>query len=270
MKKLFKSNKPKNSELNPTPLTLPPDTPIHDRHNAPQSAPVIPPSRRSTDMSGLADRGTWVVLDPSLDDAGKQARTRKDSKPSSVVSLPLGASAPQSALAGNPLPVRHSQQQAPPPQSLPQPPRSPSSNTHPTVKEPTKRKSGQIFPWPDSRLPDHHPKSASTDDRPNSQRPSSMYSVDTHDTHDIPKDKDVKSSTGARISEFFFSSNKEVTKQATKHPKEPQYDIEEVISEYYFLFIFASFRNDRTSLLSNLPNVRKPCSSLNRRLDGRI
>lgn len=254
MKKLFKSSKPKTSELNPTPLALPPETPIHAKHVIPQSAqtPQQVSSRKSTDMvAGAGDRSTWVVVDSSVDDR-LPTRPRVDSKPSSIASLPQGASSPHLILAGttSPLPpstpapttttttsaaVVQSAQVLPPSPGTPrsQPLRSPSVKGHSqTVKEPTRRRSGQIFPWPDSRLTDHS-RSTTTDDRPaNSPRPPSMYSIDTRETHNT-KDKDAqlpKPSTGVRIADFFF---KETPKQ-TRNPKEPQYDIEEVISACIF------------------------------------
>lgn len=255
MKKLFKSNKLKNSELNPTPLALPPETPIHTRHVVPQAAQPQqqqpqsnPASRRSTDLTNAApgDRTTWVVVDS--DDTPTHVRPRVDSKPSSIISLPHGASPP--VVVGNinsPVPASlipgQQQQQA---QTLPvrsQPPRSPSVNNHPqTTKEPTKRRSGQIFPWPDSRLTEHNTKSAATiDDRSanSQQRPPSTYSIDTRDTHDqliTPKDKDAqptKPSAGGRLADFFFASSKDTPRQG-KSPKELPYDIEEVVRTYAF------------------------------------
>lgn len=227
--KLFKSGKPKN--IDPTPLALPPETPIHARHTSQASQPQ-PQPRNSLDTSGSLGPSNWEIVDARQDDPNVMARTRKDSKPNSLPSLPLGASLPQSNVTNRSAPSqRASQQQPSQVQSKSQPLRSPSMNARPrSNKEPAKRRSGHIFPWSDDRIPEHYSKAPFSDSNPNDQRPPSIYSFETRDNHEVSREREGsahKGGAGGWLTDL-FASNKDVPRQV-KQQKDEQYDIDEVL-----------------------------------------
>ena len=241
--KFFRSNKPKNSDLNPTPLALPPDTPIHAQHASSQRSQPQAQSRRSLDASSNADQSGWAPVDPRQDDPNTAARTRKDSKPIPPPSLPPGASPLKPVVANTPVLSQQSSQQPPSPaQSKSQVLRSPSLSSRPRLtKEPLKRRSGHIFPWPDGRLPEHHAKVTTSDTNPSDQRPPSIHSFETRDNREVSREREGhthKAGTGGRIADFLFASGKDVPRQA-KHQRDGQYSIEEVIrTSLYFQSFF--------------------------------
>ena len=230
--KFFKSNKPKNSELNPTPLALPPETPIHARHAASQPPQPQTQSRRSLDATDSVDRSNWAAADPRQDDPNAVARTRQDSK-HSVASLPPGASPPQTFVTGPPM---LSQPQPSQVQSRSQLLRSPSLGTRSRAnRESTKRRSGHIFPWPDALVPEKIP---SSDTHSSDQRPPSIHSFDAHEVSREREGSTHKGGTGGRIADFFFASNKDVPRQG-RQQRDGQYSIEEAIRmSLYFSFSF--------------------------------
>ncbi|KAF8318011.1 hypothetical protein DL93DRAFT_2165418 [Clavulina sp. PMI_390] len=227
MKKFFRPSKPKGNELSPTPLALPPETPIHAAH-AQQANGNAAYSQRPSELTnapnGGQDRSGWVVVDPSSDgsSAGERTwsstdapppmapppnpgRTRVDSKPSSISSLSLQAqavlhattnatagiaaavaapvsagapppqalqsqtnpslmsSAPPTPASSAPASAIRTSPKSPPPLSAVNTSRQPSSQPQrsPSTKQSTKdsstgkRRSGQIFPWADQRIPQH-------------------------------------------------------------------------------------------------------------------
>jgi hypothetical protein len=229
--KLFKSSKPKNSELNPTPLALPPETPIHARHISQASQPQSQ-SRKSLDTGSSFEPSNWEVVDARQDNPNVIARTRKDSKQNSLPSLPLGASPPQSVTTGGPAPSKHASQQQPSQVQLrSQPLRSPSMNTRPrSNKESGKRRSGQIFPWADDRLPEHYSKAPFSDSNPNDQRPPSIHSFETRDNHEVSREREGSAHKGGPSGWIadLFASNKDAPRQV-RQQKDGQYDIDELL-----------------------------------------
>lgn len=174
MRRLFKSNKPKGSDLTPTPYT-PPETPIHSqRQTAPNSKSTS--SLKSTEVgSGHGD----TLTTPSDDERSYgHARTLNDvpSTQASMASLPPRTSPPASYATGTlPLPAAAAA-------TLP-------SRSGSLKKKPKPLQTQGVFPWPDHRLsPDPSNTQTSVDNIGSTRNISPKHTSDPSERSDAPKE----------------------------------------------------------------------------------
>lgn len=170
MRKLFKSNKGKSSDLTPTPFTPPPETPIHSRQTAPTSQSTS--SLKSTELgSGTIESHTGVSDDER---AYAQARTLNDapSTQASTASLPPRTSPPTPYTAANHANIAAT---------------LPSRST--SLKKKPKPVQTQVFPWPDHRIsPDPSKTQTTIETITPIRNPSPKHASDSSDRAEAPKE----------------------------------------------------------------------------------
>ena len=209
MKKLFK-NKQKLS-ITPTPLSLPPETPIHA-----QRSRTAPP--QSYEAAPNPDE-KWIFLD--------EERQVTSSKPQKIPRSPSASSIrpvasnpqPHNLLmpiaAPTPVPPTPSSQIQPPPQPQPQP----------------KKKPPPVFPWPDHRIPQQQHIETNIE---NLKAPS-IHSADTREQRE-------KESAFDALGTFLFGAREGRPPSERDHDKDrireihktvdPQRDITQVIGMF--------------------------------------